>query len=301
MRPMREQFAECFVHPEAKRAKIFGVLTLILLSTLVNACGKGDRLHDDPESSSARSMADWQHELARTREQMTLMPQEPYWPYRAAQIQIATDSTAEARTSLKRALTLCPDYSPALLLLSKLQYQAGEFEEAAELLEPAVIGEGPEIDALRIALALNLDALGKSERAQELLRQSSHAKAMFTSAATYVNLRSTKFQDSLELAEAALKTNPHSASNQNDYGIALLYSGDPEGARAAFLKALELDPKLSGALYNLAIVDTYYFYDKRKGREWFERYAKLDSSDPDELGAVFGIELAAHQGVDRVH
>jgi lipoprotein NlpI len=96
------------------------------------------------------------------------------------------------------------------------------------------------------------------------------------------------------VAEAALAANPDSAPNHNNFGIALLYDGEPEAAREAFLTALELDGQLAGALYNLAIVETYYFYDLDKGREWFSRYAELDTEDPDELGAVFGIELAAN-------
>ncbi|RKZ09868.1 hypothetical protein DRQ32_07705, partial [bacterium] len=104
--------------------------------------------------------------------------------------------------------------------------------------------------------------------------------------------RGDEYLESRDIAETALDADPESASNHNNFGIALLYDGEPEAARDSFLRALELDPQIAGALYNLAIVETYYFYDLKKGRAWFERYAELESDDPDELGAVFGVDLA---------
>jgi tetratricopeptide (TPR) repeat protein len=83
-----------------------------------------------------------------------------------------------------------------------------------------------------------------------------------------------------------------SAANYNNYGIALLYAGRPIEARNAFRSALELNKQLAGALYNMAIVETFYFFDEAAGREWFARYRRYASEDPDNLTARFEADVS---------
>jgi len=71
----------------------------------------------------------------------------------------------------------------------------------------------------------------------------------------------------------------------------MLYAGRPVEARSAFLTALKLDERLPGALYNMAIVEAFYFFDEEEGRKWFARYKQYASEDPDDLEAVFGTDL----------
>jgi Tfp pilus assembly protein PilF len=95
-----------------------------------------------------------------------------------------------------------------------------------------------------------------------------------------------------EAARMALEADPASAANHNNHGIALLYAGRPDAARQAFLDALERDAALPGALYNLAIVEAFYFFDEDAARGWFDRYVATGSrDDPDDLSAHFGLEL----------
>lgn len=304
MRSMTNQFADCCLAHRAMRAPGIGVASLILLIGALGGCGgagSNGGAESDPEANRERSMESWQAELATTRTQMAAMPQEAYWPYRLAEIQVAMDSTAVALLSLKGALALDPDYTSALLLLSKLQYESARYEEAVILLEDALSRDPQDADALRMALAIHLEALGEMDRAQAHLDLCAQDPTTRRGVETFLSLRGDSYLESLSIAEEALQADPQSASNHNNYGIALLYDGQPEAAHASFMRALEVDPELAGALYNLAIVETYYFYDLEKGRAWFERYALLESEDPDELGAVFGVDLAARQAESISH
>lgn len=256
----------------------------------VAGCGSGGRV--DP-SSDPRVLADWQDELTVVQERRSADPAHPYWPFRTAQIYVALDSLDLAQQQLQDALVLEPTHAPALLLLSKIHYQQKRHEEAINLLETALARGSQNPDELRIALALNLEAVGALEEAEAVLAQCADDPALRPGAEAFLSLRSDAFLEARPVTESALASNPASASNHNNHGISLLYDGDPEGARASFMEALALDPELAGALYNLAIVEAYYFYDLDKGREWFSRYAELESDDPDDLQSVFGVDLAA--------
>jgi len=108
---------------------------------------------------------------------------------------------------------------------------------------------------------------------------------------TYLGLQGDDVAGATAAAAQALEADPASAANHNNNGIALLYAGKPAEARAAFMAALDLDEALPGALYNLAIVETFYFYDPDAGRQWFARYRELASDDPDDLATTLGFEM----------
>jgi len=297
MRPMTNQIADRLPMQRAMRREIIGVAGLLLLVAFLSACGGSGRgPGSDPRSEQNRDPKHYQEEQRLLVERMAGDPLESYWPYRMAEIQVALDSTAQAQTSLDRVLELDPDHEAALLLLSKLYYEGERYEAASSMLQGALDRKPQHGDALRMALAINLDALGELEAAEQLIAQCEEDPQRRRGVETFLSLRGDGYLESRAIAEAAVESDPENASNHNNLGVSLLYEGDPEAARDAFLRALELDPQLAGALYNLAIVETYYFYDLDKGRSWFERYAQLESEDPDELGAVFGVDLAARDG-----
>jgi len=225
------------------------------------------------------------------RAKTALAPQEPYWPFRMGELYAAGDSTGLAISHLQSALELDPGYAPAAALLSKLYYETANYGQAVVLLEGFLAENSESPDALRAALALHLEALGDVDRAQAVLDKCSGDSRAVRDTRTFVSLRGDDLDAALETATRSLEENPKSAANQNNYGIAMLYAGRPVEARSAFLAALKLDERLPGALYNMAIVEAFYFFDEEKGREWFARYKQYASDDPDGLEAVFGTDL----------
>jgi Tfp pilus assembly protein PilF len=97
----------------------------------------------------------------------------------------------------------------------------------------------------------------------------------------------------LSTAQKALDDDKHSAANHNNYGIALLVAGRPFEARDEFRAALDLNDGLAGALYNMAIVESFYFFDDAAGRDWYTRYLRVDSADPDNLKAHFDADVSS--------
>lgn len=212
---------------------------------------------------------------------------EPYWPYRLAEALAAEGQGDAAEYHLKAALERDPGYEPALALLSKTYYDNARFEEAVALLESARARRSGLLPVeLSTALALNYESLGRSDEAQSILSSVEHRSLDWKRngpALVYLRLKGADFLSSPEIARKALDADPSSAANFNNYGIAQLYGGDPEGAKNSFLKAHDLDPTLPGALYNLAIVDRFYFFDDDAARDWFRRYRTLSPEDPDGL------------------
>jgi Tfp pilus assembly protein PilF len=105
----------------------------------------------------------------------------------------------------------------------------------------------------------------------------------------------------LDTARKALDDDKNSAANHNNYGIALLMAGRPFDARDEFRAALDINGALPGALYNMAIVESFYFFDDASGRDWYARYLRVDNEDPDNLKAHFdsdvtSMEPAPHAG-----
>jgi tetratricopeptide (TPR) repeat protein len=234
---------------------------------------------DDPGRFSAA--------LAEAKTAMGTAPDQPYWPYRAGELYASADSTSQAVTYLLAALFLDPGYAPAAALLSKVYYDSGAHEPAMVLLEDFLAQNPESPDALRAALALHLEALGYVERAEAVLDGCRGDTREVREARTFVTLRGDDLEAALVSAKQTLEENPKSAANHNNYGIALLYAGRPVEARKSFLKALELNDELPGALYNMAIVEAFYFFDEEKGRQWYARYRKYSSEDPDDLETLF--------------
>lgn len=227
------------------------------------------------------------------RSQSALQPSEPYWPFAIAQQAMGDDSLANAEHALQSALARDPSYPPALALLSKIYFKTGRHAEAIQVLEVARTkldgtsgGFPPELLA---GLALHYDAIDRPDLAADLMGQvrkpESHGAG---SARVYVVLRGTSPDSADGMAKSAVEREPQSAVAQNNFGITRLRAGDPEGARRAFLAAVDLDPKLPGPYYNLAILEKFYLLDDPAAARWFKAYAERSQDDPDGLAEAFG-------------
>ncbi len=250
--------------------------------------GLGDAA-TSPETIAPNEAVD---QLAATRAKLALSPNEPYWSFRMGELYAAADSTALAMRYLSGALGQDPSYAPAASLLSKIYYDAGMHAQGIDLLDGFVARNPQAPEEIRVALALHLDAVDDA-RADEVLAQCTSGSKATAEARTYLALRGQNPKSALTSAKQALDADNSNATNHNNYGIALLHAGKPVEAREQFKNALSIDERLAGALYNMAIVEAFYFFDDSAGREWFARYKKVASDDPDDLASRFGTKVTA--------
>lgn len=257
---------------------------LLLLSLALSACwGSSAVVAETPPPVPE------EQELQRYSD---LAPEEPYWSLRLAIVKIANGDPLGAELALLTALERSPGYAPALSLLSKLYFDLGRHEEAIEKLEAArtQIESFPDgiPEEFLAGLALHYDALDDLDTSEALMAEIPHSgDAQIPSPRVYLALRGESPETATDLAAAALKRDDKSAVNHNNYGITRLRAGDPEGARAAFVNAIDLDPNLPGPYYNLAILEKYYLLDDATAAEWFRLYEKRAQDDPDGLTDVF--------------
>lgn len=242
-----------------------------------------------PGPEPAPRLTATQRKLLDAAEQSALAPREPYWPYHAAEILLEADSLARAEGALRQALALDPAYAPALSLLSRLCFESGRHAEAVRLLEPACApgaipgGTPPELIA---ALALHYDALDRLDDAAAVIgRVSGDPRARAT--AGYLALRGNRPDSARAMVEAAAGADGRSAAGQNNLGIVRLRAGEADAARKAFLRAIDLDPRLAGPYYNLAILEKFYRLDDEAAAKWFRSYWERSHQDPDSLRGLF--------------
>lgn len=231
---------------------------------------------------------------AEARQRGALEPREPYWPFHLAELHAAADSLPQAEAALAEALRRDPAYAPALALFSKLRYETGRHEEAIAVLEAARAAPGGLPAPVLAGLALHYDALGRDERAREIIAATARAAGGDDgAAAVYLALRGPEPGSADAAAERAVERRPKSAVHQNNYGITRLRAGDPDRAERAFRAAVALDPALPGPYYNLAILEKFYRLDDEAAARWFARYRERSHDDPDGLAELFGAGPAA--------
>ena len=231
-------------------------------------------------------------DLRESREAAALAPAEPYWPFHTAELYAGADSLAGARAAIADALARDPDYAPALTLRSRLDDRAGRHDEAIRAIEsalarPGAFPSGPPRELIE-GLALHYQALGKGDRAQALLAGAPPRKGPPSPALVALTLDGATPENAAPLAEAAVKDDPRSAVNQNNWGVTLLRNGDPLAAKKAFEWATKADPALAGPWYNLAILHKYYLFDDSTAAASFAEYWQRSHRDPDGLAALFG-------------
>lgn len=284
-------------HRPVSRVHLRG-LALVCAAILAGAgCNRPPAPETDPLAPASTASSRIETEMLEARAQADARPAEPYFPHRIGELEESRGDLAEAERALLGALERDPLYGPSLCLLTEIYYRSGRNEDAIAVLREAKSGfeELGRVfpDRLRAALALHYEALGDVARAAEVLiplrREGAHWREV-GSVLTYVTLQGEGYETAPPLAERAVRADDRSAVNHNNKGIAFLQQGQPVQARESFLRALEIDPDLAAAMYNLAIVEKYYFFDETEARDWFGRYAARSDEDPDQLRDVFGME-----------
>lgn len=259
---------------------------LVLLPTWLMLSGCfGSALWDWTSSSNEPDVS--ASEFQRLHREAALAPSEAYWPHRLAELHLAAGNADSARVHCDAALDRNADYAPALSLRSQMYWDTGDHQDAVVLLQAAEQRLRPFPAELSVALALHLDAFGEFEAADEIFTALPPETPALRQLDGYRRLRGDDYTDSLDSARALAEANPNVAAHQNNIGIALLYAGQPHEAKRALERALELDPRLPGPHYNLAIVERFYFFQDEAARDHLRSYLQLASDDPDGLTAIF--------------
>jgi tetratricopeptide (TPR) repeat protein len=236
--------------------------------------------------------------MTEARARATQNPGEPFWPYRLAQLELEKQRPEPAETALKQAIARDATYAPALTALSRLYYQQGRHAEALAMLEPVRAQQVslPPADraAVLAGLAMHQAALGDEVTARATLdRLTRDERDHVPGVTAWLAVRDTSAAAARHATDVALRMEPKTAANHNNRGIALLRSGDPEGAAKAFERAIELDPSLAGPYYNLAILERWYRLDRVAAATRFRAYWSRSHADPDSLYAELGNAPAA--------
>jgi tetratricopeptide (TPR) repeat protein len=248
---------------------------LLVLSGCLHLGGFG-RSNDDPTRSD---------DVATLRRQSALACGEAFWPHRVSMLQLAQAQLDSALLYNAEALRREPDFAPALSLRSRLFYQLQRHQEAVDLLRAADARQ-PLSGALLAGLALHLERLQAYDEADQVYSRLQPAPET-DGVLLYRQLSGNEFEPALKFAQQAVTRNPKHAQTRNNFGVALLYAGKPDEAKAQLLQAHELDARLPGPLYNLAIVDRFYFFDAEASRQWLNEYLQLSTEDPDGLVESF--------------
>jgi len=274
----------------ASSAGVTAIVLLALGSPVLSGCASHlqGKLPEAVARAEAPKLSATQKQVEEVREQAALAPDEPYWPYRLAEIYVEADSATRAEAALATCLRRDATYAPALALLSRLYYRSGRHAEGVALLEAArtrtSAAPGGMPPALLACLALHYEALGRHDLAAVVVAEAERTEpGPARSALVYVTLRGENPDSADGPARAAVDDDPRSAPAQNNYGITRLRAGDPKGARSAFLRAIELDPALPGPYYNLAILERFYLFDDDAAARWLAAYRERSSDDPDGL------------------
>jgi tetratricopeptide (TPR) repeat protein len=131
----------------------------------------------------------------------------------------------------------------AALLAADCLLQLGEPDRALAVLEPLSAEAGSD-RALAYALGVAELKTGRAEEAQRvldpILKDETSAEGQY--ALGMVMFTSGDYPSALKPLRRAIELNPSLAHVQSYYGQALIFTGDPDGALAAFRKQLDSDP-----------------------------------------------------------
>ena len=183
-----------------------------------------------------------------------------------------------------------------MALLGSGYLLAGEQQKGQEWLSRAV-ETAPDVASLRTQLALTLiaggklgDAIDELQAAVDLGQDVLQADVLLV----LTQLKEQHYEQAVAASEGLEQRRPNSPIPYNLTGLAFLAQGKLDEARERFAKALEVDPKFTTALINLARVD---LADKDlAGAE--QSYRRVLQIDDKNLPALLGMAALADLNKD---
>ncbi|MDY6903924.1 MAG: tetratricopeptide repeat protein [Thermodesulfobacteriota bacterium] len=165
------------------------------------------------------------------------------------------DKVSQAETVLEKLIGLKPDFSPALRMLSGLLVQQQKADQAIQMVRDNVDKSGENADnLLLLAELLNAhtklqnEALDILDRAQQIAPENPRVYAL----TARILKKQGKTQEAIEKYKILTSQNPDAAEAFMIMGTLMDEAGDREGAKDAYLKALDIKPDFAAAANNLA-------------------------------------------------
>jgi len=230
-----------------------------------------------------------EHSERYSRQLIDRLPQNPVGYRVLGATYLRRNDPQKALDAVKPGLKQHPDDAPMLaiageaaLKLNQPKDAAGYFQRASQL-SPEAAQPRTGLGLSRIAAGDTASGVEELEHATELDAGNQQADVALITAL----LRSREYDKALEAVDRMQKkAEPTNALPSNLRGSVLAAKGDLPGARAAFEKALQSDPKFLAAASNLATLDL------REGRpgDARQRYETLLAKDPKNTQA--GVSLA---------
>ena len=149
----------------------------------------------------------------------------------------------EAAQTFSKAHEIAPDNLQTIMLLGDCQLRMGQNRDVIALLKPV---EQASADNLAIAYMMGMALLRDGQvqegqqRVDKILRNGDSAEARFMLGSQMLVVQD--FPAAVKQFAGAIELNPDVPDLQAFYGLALLNTGDPDAAAAAFRKQLASDP-----------------------------------------------------------
>jgi tetratricopeptide (TPR) repeat protein len=199
--------------------------------------------------------------------------------YKSGQIGDAASLLEEVRKQL-------PDDLQVTLLSADCYLRLGDLDRVIHLLSP-VAAARPSDHAVNYVLGMALIRSGNVEKGQALvdsiLRDSETAEAHFLLGS--VAFMANDYPSAVTEFFKATRINPDLPSLQSYYGRALLFTGDPDGAVAAFRKQLSSDPND----YDSNLLLAQVLFQRRQHAEARPLYERALRVRPGSAEAAYGL------------
>jgi len=176
--------------------------------------------------------------------------------YNKSKAELARHDILNARGTLEKILDLSPDFSPALVTLSKILIQQGQADQAIAAVKRQ-LQKSPNNADYMLLLAGLMDRQGASstDRILEILNQAREVAPenprIYTMMAGIL-AREGEIDRAIEEYRILTQKKPGFAEGYMALGTLLDEKGDRSAAKQAYLKVLELSPDFAAAANNLA-------------------------------------------------
>jgi putative PEP-CTERM system TPR-repeat lipoprotein len=211
-----------------------------------------------------------------------------------AQTLLKSSQPADAAAALAPVLKEPTQDAQLLALAGESYMQVRDFNKATAYLEKAT-ALAPKAAALHTSLGLSRLGQGDNEKGLselELAASLDPKSAQATMALVQTEMNLKHFDKALAAAQALEKQQPDNPQVYNLKGAVYLIKGDAANARAAFEKAVAVQPTFFPAISNLSRLDL----QEHKPEAAKQRFEKLLEKDKNNYGAMAALgELALMQ------